>query len=127
MSLFDLSETIQLKLPNAEIDYTPAFFNLDESRVLFDAIYDHTNWIEEDIRVYGKVYKQPRLTAFYAINDKAYGYSNISMSPQPFNSTLNTIKSKIEKATQLEIKIMNSVGYKYKPIEFDDQIVSQNF
>jgi len=101
MSLFDLSETIQLKLPNAEIDYTPAFFNLDESRELFDSIYDHTNWIEEDIRVYGKVYKQPRLTAFYANNDKAYGYSNISMSPQPFNSTLNTIKSKIEKATQL--------------------------
>ena len=28
---------------------------------------------------------------------------------------------------KLEIKIMNSVGYKYKPIEFDDQIVSQNF
>ena len=28
---------------------------------------------------------------------------------------------------KLEIKIMNSAGYKYKPIEFDDQIVSQNF
>ncbi len=28
---------------------------------------------------------------------------------------------------KLEIEIMNSVGYKYKPIEFDDQIVSQNF
>ena len=101
MSLFDISETIQLKLPDAEIDYTPQFFNLAESRELFDAIYNHTNWVEEDIRVYGKVYKQPRLTAFYANNNKAYGYSNISMSPQPFNPTLNAIKSKIEKATQL--------------------------
>ena len=101
MSLFDISETIQLKLPDAEIDYIPAFYNFYESRKLFDAIYNHTNWVEEDIRVYGKVYKQPRLTAFYANNNKAYGYSNISMSPQPFNPTLNAIKSKIEKATQL--------------------------
>ena len=101
MSLFDISETIQLKLPDAEIDYIPAFYNLDESRELFDSIYHHTSWIEEDIRVYGKVYKQPRLTAFYANNNKAYGYSNITMSPQPFNPTLNAIKSKIEKVTQL--------------------------
>ena len=101
MSLFNLSETIQLKLPDAEIDYMPAFYNFDESRKLFDAIYNHTNWVEEDIRVYGKVYKQPRLTAFYANNNKAYGYSNITMSPQPFNPTLNAIKSKIEKVTQL--------------------------
>lgn len=27
---------------------------------------------------------------------------------------------------KLEIKIMKKIGYKYKPIEFDDQIVSQN-
>ena len=27
---------------------------------------------------------------------------------------------------KLEIKIMNEVGYKYKPIEFNDQMVSQN-
>ena len=38
MSLFDLSETIQLKLPDAEIDYIPAFYNFYESRKLFDAI-----------------------------------------------------------------------------------------
>ena len=101
MSLFDASEPLKIKLPNAEIEYTPAFFNTEESRKLFEAIYHQTNWIEEDIRVYGKVYKQPRLTAFYANNDKAYGYSNISMSPQPFTPVLNAIKLKIEKATEM--------------------------
>ena len=101
MSLFEASETLKIKLSNAEIDYTPAFFNLEESRELFEAIYYQTNWIEDDIKVYGKLYKQPRLTAFYANNDKAYGYSNISMSPQPFTPVLNTIKLKIEKATEM--------------------------
>ena len=101
MSLFEASETLKIKLLNAEIDYTPAFFNLEESRELFEAIYHQTNWIEDDIKVYGKLYKQPRLTAFYANNDKAYGYSNISMSPQPFTPVLNAIKLKIEKATEM--------------------------
>ena len=101
MSLFESSETLKIKLLNAEIDYTPAFFNLEESRELFEAIYHQTNWIEDDIKVYGKLYKQPRLTAFYANNDKAYGYSNISMSPQPFTPVLNAIKLKIEKATEM--------------------------
>jgi len=101
MSLFEASETLKIKLSNAEIDYTPAFYNLKESRELFEAIYHQTNWIEDDIKVYGKLYKQPRLTAFYANNDKAYGYSNISMSPQPFTPVLNTIKLKIEKATEM--------------------------
>tara|TARA_B110000967_G_scaffold140436_1_gene143467 strand:+ start:384 stop:986 length:603 start_codon:yes stop_codon:yes gene_type:complete len=99
MSLFDASEPLKIKLPNAEIEYTPAFFNTEESRKLFEAIYHQTNWIEEDIRVYGKVYKQPRLTAFYANNNITYGYSNISMSPQPFSPVLKAIKIKIEKAT----------------------------
>ena len=99
MSLFDASEPLKIKLPNAEIEYTPAFFNTEESRELFEAIYHQTNWIEEDIRIYGKVYKQPRLTAFYANNNITYGYSNISMSPQPFSPVLKAIKIKIEKAT----------------------------
>ena len=99
MSLFDASEPLKIKLPNAEIEYTPAFFNTEESRKLFEAIYHQTNWIEEDIRVYGKAYKQPRLTAFYANNNITYGYSNISMSPQPFSPVLKAIKIKIEKAT----------------------------
>ena len=101
MSLFKASETLKIKLSNAEIDYTPAFFNLEESRELFEAIYHQTNWIEDDIKVYGKLYKQPRLTAFYANNEKAYGYSNVSMSPQPFTPVLNAIKLKIEKATEM--------------------------
>ena len=101
MSLFDASKPLKIKLLNAEIEYTPAFFNLKESKKLFDLIYNKTNWIEDNIRVYGKVYKQPRLTAFYANNDKAYGYSNISMIPQPFSPILNAVKLKIEKATKM--------------------------
>ena len=95
MSLFDSSEIIKLPLQDAEIEYYPQFYGLEEANALFDALYQHTPWIEEDIRVYGKIYKQPRLTAFFANNQKTYGYSNISMTPQPFTPLLNAIKTKV--------------------------------
>lgn len=100
MSLFNLTTPIELKLQNAEIDYIPQFYSAEESKALFEALYQSTDWIEDDIRVYGKVYKQPRLTAFFANNKKSYHYSNISMSPQKFTPLLNRIKSKIEERTQ---------------------------
>ena len=88
MSLFDSSEIIKLPLQDAEIEYHPQFFGLEEANALFDDLYQNTPWIEEDIRVYGKIYKQPRLTAFFANNQKTYSYSNISMTPQPFPPVL---------------------------------------
>ena len=102
MSLFDSSEIIKLPLQDAEIDYHPQFFGMEEANALFDELYRNTPWIEEDIRVYGKVYKQPRLTAFFANNLKTYGYSNISMTPLPFTPLLNAIKTKVEATTQTQ-------------------------
>ena len=100
MSLFDSSKIITLPLQDAEIEYHPQFFGLEEANALFDNLLQNTPWIEEDIRVYGKIYKQPRLTAFFANNQKRYGYSNISMTPQPFTPLLELIKTKVEAATE---------------------------
>jgi len=102
MSLFDTSKIVKLQLQDAEIEYHPQFFGLEEANALFDKLYQNTQWIEEDIRVYGKIYKQPRLTAFFANNQKKYGYANISMIPQPFPPLLNAIKTKVEAATQTQ-------------------------
>ena len=102
MSLFETTKIIKLPLQDAEIEYHPQFFSLEEANALFDDLYQNTSWIEEDIRVYGKVYKQPRLTAFFANNDKSYGYSNISMQPQPFSPLLNTLKTKVEMACETQ-------------------------
>ena len=100
MSLFDSSEIIKLPLLDAEIDYYPSFLGLETSITLFKELEINTPWKEDDIRVYGKVFKQPRLTAFFANNEKSYGYSNISMIPHKFTPILNSLKQKIETATK---------------------------
>ena len=72
MSLFQTSQIIKLPLQDADIEYHQHFFDFEEANAVFDELYQNTPWIEEDIRVYGKIYKQPRLTAFFANNQKTY-------------------------------------------------------
>jgi alkylated DNA repair dioxygenase AlkB len=95
MDLFS-QEKQHFQLPNAELIYIPDFFSNQESNIYFESIYKDTNWQHDDITVFGKTYKQPRLTALFGETDKPYGYSNIIMHPEPFTSTLQTIKDKVE-------------------------------
>ena len=95
MDLFSEGKRI-LNLPDAELIYIPDFFTKSESDTLFNTIKEHTNWRQDDIKIFGKTYKQPRLTALYAENDAPYSYSNITMHPNPFTPELIRIKNKVE-------------------------------
>lgn len=97
MSLF--AEAHRLPLPNSEITYFPNFFKRDWADNCFQELLEQTPWQQDDIKVFGKVYAQPRLTALYGNNGKSYSYSNITMQPHPFSERLLEIKTAIEKQT----------------------------
>ncbi|MFS4467605.1 alpha-ketoglutarate-dependent dioxygenase AlkB family protein [Maribacter sp. 2210JD10-5] len=86
----------QLNLPNSDIQYFPNFLSPEKADYYFKVLRERTPWQEDEIKVFGKVYPQPRLTALYANNKKPYSYSNITMHPQEFSPELITIKEKIE-------------------------------
>lgn len=98
-SLFD-SEPIVFDVPDASIIYYPNFFSTEEATILFDALQKEIPWQQDDIKVYGKVYPQPRLTALFGNEGKSYSYSNITMHPHKWSPLLISIKEKIEKATE---------------------------
>jgi len=85
-----------LNLKDADIVYYPNFFSEVRSRYYFKQLLDKITWQQDTIKIFGKNYKQPRLTALYGNNQKSYQYSNIIMHPHKFNKELLTIKSKIE-------------------------------
>ncbi len=89
-------EKIDLNLPDAEVIYFPKFYDLKTADLMFDQLMKETLWQQDDIRVFGKTYKQPRLTALYAENEKPYSYSNITMLPRPFTTLLKQVKKDIE-------------------------------
>ncbi|MBG0744803.1 MAG: alpha-ketoglutarate-dependent dioxygenase AlkB [Cylindrospermopsis raciborskii KL1] len=74
----------------------PDFFNVEESNQLFWELYGNIKWKQEIIHLFGKKMPIPRLTAWYGDEGKSYTYSGIEQHPEPWNPTLNLIKSKIE-------------------------------
>ena len=94
-SLF-ASEPILLNLPDAEILYYPHFFHQKEADVIFEQLANEIPWQQNDIRVFGKIHPQPRLTALFGNEGITYSYSNIKMQPHPWNPLLQKIKSHVE-------------------------------
>ena len=100
MDLFD--DKIILELPQAEISYFPNFLSKKEASNLFTKLKETVPWQQDNIKVFGKTYAQPRLTSLYANNEKPYSYSNITMYPHRFKDDLLDIKEKVEHLTEYE-------------------------
>lgn len=96
MSLFP-EEKIVFSLPDAEIEYFPSFFSLEESNELFEKLKSEVHWQHDTITVFGHSHLQPRLTALYGNEGKPYGYSNIVMQPHQWTPLIMHIKNEIEK------------------------------
>lgn len=97
-SLFQ-PEPIVLHLPDAEIIYYPHFFEKIEANAIFDELTSEIPWQQDDIKVFGKIHPQPRLTALFGNEGKPYSYSNIKMQPHPWSLLLQKIKYHVESAT----------------------------
>ncbi|MBT8311411.1 MAG: alpha-ketoglutarate-dependent dioxygenase AlkB [Flavobacteriaceae bacterium] len=91
-----MESEIKLELPDSDIRYIPGFIETIRASGYFEQLKKETPWRQDDIRVFGKVYPQPRLTALYADNNKPYNYSNLTMHPIPFTPLLTDIKVKVE-------------------------------
>ena len=96
------NHTIELPIDDGHIIYYPKLFNPNEAQTLFETLLEVIDWQQDTITLFGKTYKQPRLTALYANNNHPYTYSNITMFPKAFISPLLIIKNRVEQITQLE-------------------------
>lgn len=90
------NEAQHLTLPDAELMLIPrAGLSLDSSLLMRTLLRD-TDWREQDITVYGKTYKQPRLFAWHGDEHCRYSYSGITLTPSAWTATLAEIKPQIE-------------------------------
>ncbi len=98
MKLFNLSTA--LDLPDSNIQYYPNFISKEKADAFFEVFKKNIPWQQDNIKVFGKVYAQPRLTSLYGNNGRPYSYSNITMKPNQFTPQLLEIKKKIETITE---------------------------
>ncbi|AFL84664.1 alkylated DNA repair protein [Belliella baltica DSM 15883] len=100
--LFPLEKPTQIIQSNGDVIYYPSIFSEEESNELMLSLIHNIEWKQEPIWLFGKKIMQPRLTALYGDQDVNYGYSGITMRPNPWNETLIFIKSKIENLLKSE-------------------------
>lgn len=96
------NKEIQFSLPNSEISYFPNFIESSEADACMSSFKDDVPWQQDNIKVFGKTYPQPRLTALYGNNGKTYTYSNITMQPHPFSPKLLVLKEKIDAVAKVK-------------------------
>jgi alkylated DNA repair dioxygenase AlkB len=100
MDQFDLFEFNQNEettiLKNGEYLYIPNFFPKSDADRYFKAFIKDIMWKQEEMQMYGKIIKFPRLTAWYGDNDKPYSFSGLTLSPLPWTLGLLEIKKLIE-------------------------------
>ncbi len=97
-----LSNRTNLLPKDGEVYFHPGLFSEFESQILFNSLCDSIEWKQEEIKIFGKWVKQPRLSAWYGELNKEYSYSGITLKAKPWNQPLLAIKNKIQLAINYE-------------------------
>jgi len=85
-----------IKVQNGEYIFLPSFFDSSVANDYLQKLRNKIKWEQEEMKIYGKIVKFPRLTAWYGDNDKPYSFSGITLNPKLWTSELIEIKRKIE-------------------------------
>lgn len=92
----ELEQVNIVSIPNGKYLYIPNFFNKKESDKYFEIFLNSIEWKQEEMKMYGKILKFPRLTSWYGDNNKPYTFSGITLIPNEWTKELLAIKEKIE-------------------------------
>ena len=96
----DASSCYSLDLPDADIRYYPCFIAAAEADRLLSELINKVQWQQESIVVYGKSYRVPRLSAWYADDGKCYEYSGLKKTGVPWLPILQQLKLEIQQVAK---------------------------
>ena len=99
---FDLdSHTLDFNLADgAELVLIRQFYSQPESDQLLTTLLNSLHWQEEDIFIFSKWLKVPRLMCWYGDPDAYYQYSGVNHQPKPWTPELQSIRGKMEQQCQ---------------------------
>ncbi len=87
-----------VQLPGAEISYLRAFDLGVPPLQMMQVLIDCTPWRQENVTIWGKTFRQPRLVAWYGDPGCAYRYSGIALEPLAWTDRIAGLKTRVEAA-----------------------------
>lgn len=97
-----LAERRFASLPDADIRLFPNFYDSATASALFHELHNQTPWAQRQVKVYGQLHPEPRLTAWYGEAGKRYSYSGLTLDPLPWTPALLQIKARVDAAAKVE-------------------------
>ncbi|MEJ6505004.1 MAG: alpha-ketoglutarate-dependent dioxygenase AlkB [Crocinitomicaceae bacterium] len=93
---------MRINISDGELVYLPLFIEPEYAKKIFFYISEKLTLKQNDIKIFGKNYKTPRLEGFFSKNGESYGYSGGRIQAQAFTSLLSEVCQKIEEHTGQE-------------------------
>lgn len=95
---------------DTDITYIESFIDENEATKLFLNLKESIDWKEDEIYMFGRKVKIPRLSSWYGDTNASYSYSGLNLVPNNWTKELLEMKSVIEKFSDSEY---NSVLLNY--------------
>jgi len=93
---YSLSNRISFDKYGLKFLYIDKFYSQIKSNQFFNHLLNEIPWSQEQINVFGKAIKLPRLTAYFSDKDINYSYSGIYHNSRKYTTQINDIKEKVE-------------------------------
>jgi alkylated DNA repair dioxygenase AlkB len=86
----------RIELPDADILMYWEFLPRAEADGYLTTLLEQVVWRENEVFVWGKWRKQPRLVSWFGDPGATYSYSGSKMDPQPWTPTLQKLRRRVE-------------------------------
>jgi alkylated DNA repair dioxygenase AlkB len=77
------SPSWQPELPDAQLRYYQNFLSSEVADHYYEALLKNIPWQQDNVKVFGKVFAQPRLTSLHSNTLDTYTYSGLTLKPHP--------------------------------------------
>lgn len=81
-----------------DVVYFEHFLNAEDADRYFRVLLDAVSWSRDEIVMFGKTVRMPRLTAWYGDPGAVYTYSGLRNEPMPWNPPLLELRARVDEA-----------------------------
>ncbi len=89
----------QPDLPDAVMRYYQYFLSEEKADYYYNTLLKTIPWQQGEVKVFGKVYAQPRLTSLHGNILNSYTYSGLTLQPLPMTGALLELLNLIKKVS----------------------------
>ena len=83
-------------LPDACVNYVPGFLTPKTADGVFDSLIKQVEWHQPKIKLFGKTFLSPRLSAWYGDAGAIYSYSGLVNQPLPWLPALQVLRRRLK-------------------------------